>query len=144
MLKLRQLGMISSDRSGILPPPPPEIAGQDITMKFVSMLKLAQDATDAVSIREVLSLVGGLAGVDPQVMDVVGGRWRRPRGRSMRRGSSSYSRLIPLTFRAQYIGQARGHHQLQWEDVKRHPIQCVTGGHRHEKSQQHQRNDGKP
>ena len=51
----------------------------------------------------------------------------------MRRGSSSYSRLIPLTFRAQYIGQARGHHQLQWEDVKRDPIQCGTGGHRHEK-----------
>ena len=69
--------MISSDRSGILPPPPPEIAGQDITVKFVSMLKLAQDATDAVTI-QVLSPVGGLAGVDPQVMDVVGGRWRRP------------------------------------------------------------------
>lgn len=56
-------------RAGILPPPPPEIAGKDFTIKFVSMLKLAQDATNAASIQEVLSLVGGLAGVDPEVMD---------------------------------------------------------------------------
>lgn len=58
-------------RAGILPPPPPEIAGKDISVKFVSMLKLAQDASDAVAIQEVLSLVGELAGVDPSVMDVV-------------------------------------------------------------------------
>jgi hypothetical protein len=58
-------------RAGILPPPPLEIAGQDITVKFVSMLKLAQDATDAVAIQEVLSLAGNLAGVDPQIMDVI-------------------------------------------------------------------------
>lgn len=58
-------------RAGILPPPPPEIAGQDISVKFVSMLKLAQDATDAVAVQEVLSLAGNVAGVDPQIMDVV-------------------------------------------------------------------------
>ena len=58
-------------RAGILPPPPPEIAGQDISVKFVSMLKLAQDATDAVAVQEVLSLAGNVAGVDPQIMDVI-------------------------------------------------------------------------
>ncbi len=56
-------------RAGILPPPPPELAGQDMTVKFVSMLKLAQDSSDAVAIQEVLSMAGGLAGVDPSVMD---------------------------------------------------------------------------
>ncbi len=56
-------------RAGILPPPPPEIAGADISIRFVSMLKLAQDSTDAVAIQEVLSLAGNLAGVDPSIMD---------------------------------------------------------------------------
>lgn len=58
-------------RAGIVPPPPPEVAGQDISVKFVSMLKLAQDSTDAVAIQEVLSMSGQLAGVDPQIMDTI-------------------------------------------------------------------------
>lgn len=58
-------------RAGLLPPPPPEIAGQDIGIKFVSMLKLAQDSSDAVAIQEVLAMAGQLAGVDPQIMDDV-------------------------------------------------------------------------
>ena len=40
-----------------------------MTVKFVSMLKLAQDSTDAIAIQEVLSLVGSLVGVDPTAMD---------------------------------------------------------------------------
>jgi hypothetical protein len=56
-------------RAGILPPPPPELAGRDMTVNFVSMLKLAQDSTDAIAIQEVLSLAGNLAGVDPTAMD---------------------------------------------------------------------------
>jgi len=60
-----------ASRAGIFPPPPPEIQGKEITVKFVSMLKLAEDATNATAIQEVLSLVGGLAGVDPSVMDNV-------------------------------------------------------------------------
>jgi hypothetical protein len=40
-----------------------------MTVKFVSMLKLAQDSTDAVAIQEVLAMAGNLAGVDPTVMD---------------------------------------------------------------------------
>jgi hypothetical protein len=60
-----------ASRAGIFPPPPPEIQGKEITVKFVSMLKLAEDATNATAIQEVLSLVGGLAGVDPSAMDNV-------------------------------------------------------------------------
>lgn len=56
-------------RAGIIPPPPPELAGQEMSVKFVSMLKLAQDATDAVAIQEVLAMAGNLAGVDPTAMD---------------------------------------------------------------------------
>ena len=56
-------------RAGILPPPPPELAGKEMTVSFVSMLKLAQDSTDAIAIQEVLSLAGNLAGVDPTAMD---------------------------------------------------------------------------
>jgi hypothetical protein len=56
-------------RAGIFPPPPPEIAGKELTVKFVSMLKLAEDATNAAAIQEVLALGGNLAGVDPSAMD---------------------------------------------------------------------------
>lgn len=60
-----------ASRAGILPPAPPELQGKELTVGFVSMLKLAQDATNAISIQQVLGLVGNLAGVDPSVMDVV-------------------------------------------------------------------------
>jgi hypothetical protein len=58
-----------ANRAGILPPAPPEIAGQMITIDFVSMLAQAQQATRAASIERVLSLAGNLVGVDPSVMD---------------------------------------------------------------------------
>jgi hypothetical protein len=58
-----------ANRAGILPPAPPEIAGQMITIDFVSMLAQAQQATRAGSIERVLSLAGNLVGVDPSVMD---------------------------------------------------------------------------
>jgi hypothetical protein len=58
-----------ANRAGILPPPPPEIQGQMITIDFVSMLAQAQQATRAASIERVLSLAGNLVGVDPSVMD---------------------------------------------------------------------------
>ena len=58
-----------ASRAGIFPPPPPEIAGKELTVKFVSMLKLAEDATNATAIQEVLAMGGQLAGVDPSAMD---------------------------------------------------------------------------
>lgn len=56
-------------RAGILPPPPPEIAGHDIQIEFISMLSTAQAAAATSGIERLLQIAGGLAGVDPAVMD---------------------------------------------------------------------------
>lgn len=58
-----------ASRAGILPPPPEEIAGLEISINFVSMLANAQDAIQAASIERCLGLVGNLVGVKPDVMD---------------------------------------------------------------------------
>lgn len=56
-------------RSGLLPPAPPEIAGQNVEIEYVSILAQAQTAKQASGIERLLQLAGGLAGVDPAVMD---------------------------------------------------------------------------
>jgi hypothetical protein len=58
-----------ANRAGILPPPPPEIAGKMMNIEFVSMLQQAQKATAAAGIERLFQMVGGLVGVDPGVMD---------------------------------------------------------------------------
>ena len=58
-----------AQRAGIIPPPPPEISGQMMTIDFVSMLAQAQQATRAASIERVLSLAGNIVGVVPEAMD---------------------------------------------------------------------------
>ena len=58
-----------ANRAGLIPPAPPEIAGQMMTIDFVSMLAQAQQATRAGSIERVLSLAGNLVGVVPETMD---------------------------------------------------------------------------
>ena len=56
-------------RAGVIPPPPPEIAGQNIDIEYVSMLLTAQLAAATSGIERTLQLAGGLVGVDPGVMD---------------------------------------------------------------------------
>lgn len=56
-------------RAGILPPAPPEIAGQEIKIEFVSILANAQSAAATTGIDRLLQVAGSLAGVDPAVMD---------------------------------------------------------------------------
>lgn len=56
-------------RAGIVPEPPPEIAGLEMTIDFSSMLAAAQDAIRATSIERTLGLAGNLVGVAPTVMD---------------------------------------------------------------------------
>jgi len=56
-------------RARVLPPPPPEIAGQNIDIEYVSMLLTAQLAAATSGIERTLQLAGGLVGVDPGVMD---------------------------------------------------------------------------
>ena len=58
-----------ANRAGIIPPPPPEIQNQMMTIDFVSMLAKAQQATKAGSIERVLSLAGNMAGVIPGSTD---------------------------------------------------------------------------
>jgi len=58
-----------ASRAGIFPPPPPEIAGMEMSIEFKSMLAQAQEAAASSGIERTLSLAGNLAGVNPQVMD---------------------------------------------------------------------------
>ena len=58
-----------ANRSGILPPAPPEVQGQMMNIEFVSMLAQAQKATASAGIERLFQLAGGLVGVDPSVMD---------------------------------------------------------------------------
>jgi hypothetical protein len=56
-------------RAGIIPPPPPEIAGQNMEIEFVSMLQQAQQAAQSAGIERLLGLAGNLAAIDPAAMD---------------------------------------------------------------------------
>jgi hypothetical protein len=58
-----------AQRAGIIPPAPPELQGQMMTIDFVSMLAQAQQATRAQSIERVLTLAGNIVGVVPEAMD---------------------------------------------------------------------------
>lgn len=58
-----------ANRAGILPPAPQEVQGQAMTITFVSMLTQAQQASASGGIERLFQLAGGLAGVDPSVMD---------------------------------------------------------------------------
>jgi hypothetical protein len=61
-----------ASRKGLLPPPPPELAGgEHIDIEFVSMLAQAQEAAAAAGIERVFGMTGNIAGVDPAILDVV-------------------------------------------------------------------------
>lgn len=59
------------DRGGLLPPRPPQLSRANIRISYVSVLAQAQRATQTQSIEQFMTFVGGLAGVDPAVMDNV-------------------------------------------------------------------------
>jgi len=56
-------------RRGLFPPPPPEIAGAEIDVQYISMLAEASTATATGAIERLLALAGNLVGVDPSIMD---------------------------------------------------------------------------
>ncbi len=56
-------------RSGIFPDPPSQIAGKAMDIEFISMLATAQAAAASGGIERLFQIAGGLAGVDPAVMD---------------------------------------------------------------------------
>lgn len=57
------------ERRGLIPPPPPELQGQDINVQYFSMLAEAQKAAKTAGIERGVSFAGNLAAVDPSIMD---------------------------------------------------------------------------
>ena len=57
------------DKAGLLPPPPPELLEQDLTLEFVSVLAQAQRAAQVASIERALTLAGGIAQAKPDILD---------------------------------------------------------------------------
>ena len=56
-------------RAGIIPPPPPEIAGRELDIEYVSILATSQNAAQAGSIERVFQIAGQIAGIDPAIVD---------------------------------------------------------------------------
>lgn len=57
-------------RADLLPPPPPEIARMEIEIQYVSVLTAAQTAVATIPIERWLGLIGNLAAVRPDVLNV--------------------------------------------------------------------------
>jgi hypothetical protein len=55
--------------AGILPPPPPELEGMDLSVEFVSMLAQAQRAVATNSIDRYAQSLGAIASIKPDVLD---------------------------------------------------------------------------
>lgn len=60
-----------ANRAGLIPPPPAEIQGQAITVKYMSMLEIAQSAATAAGIERIFALIGQMGAIDPAAMDNV-------------------------------------------------------------------------
>ena len=56
-------------RAGLLPPPPPELQGQDINVEFVSALAQAQRAVGVNAIDRLLVTVGAVGQLRPEALD---------------------------------------------------------------------------
>jgi|SRR5215467_1806804 len=59
------------ERAGLIPDPPAEVMGQNMQIEYVSMLSVAQAAAQTSGIERLFSITGNLAGLDPQIADVV-------------------------------------------------------------------------
>lgn len=58
-------------RSGLIPEPPESIANADIEIQYVSILSTAQRAVAAIPTERWLGLIGNIAGIRPDVLDIV-------------------------------------------------------------------------
>lgn len=58
------------ERQELLPPIPEEIAGQDIEIQYVSILSSAQRAVGVAPVERMLQVIGNLAAVRPDVLNV--------------------------------------------------------------------------
>lgn len=58
------------ERRGLLPPAPRQIAGGNIEIQYVSILSTAQSAVSAVPTERLMQVLGNLAGIYPEAMDI--------------------------------------------------------------------------
>lgn len=58
-------------RAGVIPPPPPEIQGQELKIEYISILAQAQKMVATAAIEKVMAFVGSLAAANPDVYDNV-------------------------------------------------------------------------
>lgn len=58
-------------RNGALPPPPPELEGQDLRVEYISMMAQAQQSVGTSAIERTLGLAGNMAAVKPDIIDKV-------------------------------------------------------------------------
>jgi len=58
------------NRADLLPPPPPEIAQMEIEIQYTSILTAAQTAVATIPIERWIGLIGSVAGVRPDVLNV--------------------------------------------------------------------------
>ncbi|MDR3321828.1 MAG: head-tail connector protein [Synergistaceae bacterium] len=56
-------------RRGMFPEPPEELMGREIKIEYISLLALAQKAGGLTELQNLLALVGGIAGMSPEVVD---------------------------------------------------------------------------
>jgi len=56
-------------RADLVPPAPPELEGQELEVRFISSLAMAQKAVAVGGIERLASFVGGLAQMNPSVVD---------------------------------------------------------------------------
>ena len=60
--------LVASEQ-GLLPEPPQALQGQQIRIKYVSLLAQAQEAASASSMERTMAFVGNLTGVAPDILD---------------------------------------------------------------------------
>lgn len=58
-------------RTGMLPPPPPALQGQDIHIEYISILAQAQKLVGVTNVQQFAGFVGSLGAVHPEVFDNV-------------------------------------------------------------------------
>lgn len=58
-------------RRGLFPPPPPELSGANITVKYVSLFAETQRAAATTAIERLFAFVGALVGVQPDIIDTL-------------------------------------------------------------------------
>jgi hypothetical protein len=57
------------NRHGMFPPLPEELAGQNVTIEYVSMLAIAQKSSGLSELNNLMTIIGGLAQMNPEVID---------------------------------------------------------------------------